>query len=113
VNLKALRAARTGRPLRVRVEGHGATSAATIDIRMDPEMQAMVAQVAAAAATPRTPCPRVGPSRLAKKFDAIVRSAAAAGGGSDLAVRVLDELNVGLSRAARADELGDVETGGA
>ena len=112
VNLKALRAARS-RPLRVRVEGHGATSAASVDIRLDPQMQAMVARVAAAATAPQAPCPRPRPLRITKKFDAIVRSAAAAGGGSDLAVRVLDELNAGLSRAARVDEHGDVETGGA
>jgi hypothetical protein len=67
----------------------------------------MVAQVAAVAAGgPEAPCPRTRPSRLTKKFDAIVRSAAAAGGGNDLAVRLLDELNAGLSRS-------DVETGGA
>jgi hypothetical protein len=106
VNLKALRAARTGRPLRVRVEGHGTTSAASVEIRVSPQLQAMVAQVAAAATAPEAPCPRTRPSRLTKKFDAIVRSAAAAGGGNDLAVRLLDELNAGLSRS-------DVETGGA
>ncbi|HEV7590553.1 MAG TPA: M56 family metallopeptidase, partial [Longimicrobium sp.] len=99
VNLKALRAARSGRPLRVRVEGHGTTSAATVDIRVDPRLQAMVAQVAATGSMP-APYSRIGPGRLARKFDAIVRSAAASGGGSDLAVRVLDELNAGLSRAA-------------
>jgi len=111
VNLKALRAARTGRPLRVRVEGHGATSAATVDIRLDPGLQAMVAQVAATGSMP-VPCTRIAPARLARKFDAVVRTAA--GGGSDLAVRVLDELNAGLSRAAsRADAMRDVDTGGA
>jgi hypothetical protein len=111
VNLKALRAARTGRPLRVRVEGHGATSAATVDIHLDPRLQAMVAQVAATGSMP-APCPRIAPARLARKFDAVMRTAA--GGGSDLAVRVLDELNAGLSRAAtRADAMRDTDTGGA
>jgi hypothetical protein len=42
-----------------------------------------------------------------------VRSVAASGGGSDLAGRMLDELNAGLSRAARAGEFVDGETGGA
>jgi hypothetical protein len=94
----------------VRVEGHGATSAATVDIRLDPRLQAMVAQVAATGSIP-APCPRIGAARLARKFDAVVRNAA--GGGSDLAVRVLDELNAGLSRASRTDALRDLDTGGA
>lgn len=112
VNLKALRAARTGRPLRVRVEGHGATSAATLDIKLDPRLQAMVAQVAATGSIPAPyPRSRVGAVRLAKKFDAVVRSAA--GGGSDLAARMLDELNAGLSRAERTDALRGADTGGA
>jgi bla regulator protein BlaR1 len=108
VNLKALRAARNGRPLRVRVEGHGTTSTASVEIRVaDPQLRAMVEQIATAATNgPVVPCPRTRPSRLTRKFDAIVRSAAAAGGGNDLAVRLLDELNAGLSRS-------DVETGGA
>jgi hypothetical protein len=100
VNLKALRAARTGRPLRVRVEGHGTTSAASIDIRLDPTLHAVIAQVAATGSIP-APCPRTLPAaRLTRKFDETLRSAAAAGGGSsDLAVRLLDELSAGLSRS--------------
>jgi len=114
VDLKALRAARSGRPLRVRIAGHGATAATNVDIRVDdPALQALVRQVAAGSTQGRPSYPRIGPTRLAKKFDAIVRSAAASGGGNDLAVRVLDELNAGLSRAARADELEHEETGGA
>ncbi|MFL5383797.1 MAG: M56 family metallopeptidase [Longimicrobiaceae bacterium] len=113
LNLKALRAARTGRPLRVRVEGHGSSSASTIDIRLNPELQAMVAEVATAVSKPS--CPRYGPTRLTRKFDDIVRSVAASssGGGSDLAGRMLDELNAGLSRAARAGTLVEGESGGA
>jgi hypothetical protein len=83
-----------------------------VDIRVDPRLQAMVEQVAAAAEG-TAPRPRPRPLRLTKKFDAIVRSAAAAGGGSDLALRLLDELNAGLSRAARGAELGEEEPGGA
>jgi hypothetical protein len=120
VNLKALRAARTGRPLRVRVEGHGSSAAATIDIRLNPQLQAMVAEVAAAASAgtstvaSKPSCPRYGPMRLTRKFDDIVRSvAASSGGGSNLAGRMLDELNAGLSRAARAGELVEGDTGGA
>ena len=119
LHLKALRAARTGRPLRVRVEGHGATSATTIDIPVSPQLQAMVAQVVAgtsatvASADGAKPCPRSRPLRLTRKFDAIVRSMAASGGGSDLAGRMLDELNAGLSRAAARGELLEQETGGA
>jgi beta-lactamase regulating signal transducer with metallopeptidase domain len=112
VDLKALRAARTGRPLRVRVEGHGTTSAASIDINLDPKLRAAVAQVAATGSMPAV-YPHVGPARLTRKFEATLRSAAAAaGGGSDLAVRLLDELNAGMSRAARSAELTE-ETGGA
>lgn len=110
VNLKALRAARTGRPLRVRVEGHGTTSAASIELNLDPKLRAVVAQVAATGTLP-APWARVGPARLTRKFDATLRNAAA-GGGSDLAVRLLDELNAGMSRAARTVELTE-ETGGA
>ncbi|MFL5537588.1 MAG: M56 family metallopeptidase, partial [Longimicrobiaceae bacterium] len=115
LHLKALRAARSGRPLRVRVEGHGATSAATIDIAVNPRLQAMVADLAAAASTGAAkPCPcSRRPMRLARKFDEIVRSVAASGGGSDLAGRMLDELNAGLSRAARDGALVEGETGGA
>jgi hypothetical protein len=114
LHLKALRAARSGRPLRVRVEGHGATSAATIDIPVNPRLQAMVADFVAAASTEAAkPCPRSRPMRLARKFDEIVRSVAASGGGSDLAGRMLDELNAGLSRAARDGALVEGESGGA
>ena len=114
VDLKALHAAQAGRPVRVRVAGHGATAAATVDIQVDdPHLRAMVATVAAAARRANCPPTRValGPYRVTKKFDAIVRSAAA-GGGNDLAVRVLDELTAGLARAATATAL-EPETGGA
>lgn len=116
LHLKALRAARAGRPLRVRVEGHGSTSAATIDIPVDPRLQAMVAQVVAATNDGSKPCPGGSrPMRLTRKFDDIVRSvAASSGGGSDLAVRMLDELHAGLSRAAaRSGVLDQGEAGGA
>jgi hypothetical protein len=115
VDLKALHAARAGRPVRVRVAGHGATAAATVDIQIDdPHLRAMVATVAAASSNPNLPRTRValGPYRITKKFDAIVRSAAA-GGGNDLAARVLDELTAGLARAATTGSTIGPESGGA
>jgi hypothetical protein len=106
VNLKALHQARAGRPLRVRVAaGHGATSTATMDIRVDPALQAMIAAVVSDAPPPRTHLRQPG---MMKKFDAVVN--AAAGGGNELAVRVLDELHAGLARSA--SNANTPETGG-
>jgi beta-lactamase regulating signal transducer with metallopeptidase domain len=113
VDAKALHAATAGRPVRVRLAGRGTTTA-TVDLRVDPQLQAMVAAVAAAAKDDIA-CPRsqvaMRPYRVVKRFDAIVRSAA--GGGNELATRMLDELSAGLARTATQARTLEPETGGA
>jgi hypothetical protein len=112
VDAKALHAAAAGRPVRVRLAGRGTT--ASVDIRLDPQLQAMVAAVAAAAKNDAT-SPRsqmaMRPYRVVKRFDAIVRNAA--GGGNDLATRMLDELTAGLARTGTQARTFEPGTGGA
>lgn len=94
--------------VRLKMESHGGVTSAAVEIRLDPELRALVEELAAADTSPgREKAPR---SRAARKLTAAARRAVREQPRGDLALRVLRDLNV---QVQAADGPAGTLTGGA